>query len=676
MSSSIDPDAKIEVGIDIETYSSVPIASGVYAYANSPDFEILLVAYRIPGDARVRQFIPGNVATRLEMDAGDMSINGGSEEEFLRVLYDPDILKLAYNANFERTCLAKYYGQACDPDQWRCTAVLASTLGLPRSLADAGAALGLPEDEQKMKVGKALIRFFCLPCAPTGANGRRTRNLPRHDMDKWRLFCEYNRQDVVTEEAIRRRLQEYEPNETEQRLWSTDQRICDRGIRIDRPFVEGIVQYDEDRQADLKAEAQELTGLSNPNSLPQLKAWLKTRGVAPENGSLSKAFVADELKRDDAPADVRRVLEIRQALGKTSTKKYQAMLDAACMDDRVRGMLQFYGANRTGRWAGRVVQLQNLPQNHIPDLDLARQLVEARDFEALELLYGEPAHVFSELIRTAFIPSDGNRFVVTDFSAIEARVIAWLADEEWRLEAFRNGKDIYCESASRMFHVPVEKHGQNAHLRQKGKVAELACGYAGGVGAMRAMDSAGLIPESELSSIVSQWREASPKIVKLWKTMELAAATALNENRLVKLKHGVTFESEPDGLFMGLPSGRRLCYWKARAEKRQGGGYEIYYMGVGTAAHSWTEQSTYGGKLVENCTQAVARDCLAEKLMAAESRGYTVVAHVHDEMIVDVPCSDRTAARDIDAMMAEPIAWAPGLPLKGGTYECQYYMKD
>jgi DNA polymerase len=678
-----------EMAVDIETYSSVDIDVGVYAYSEAPDFEIILVAYKMSDDPEVKCFMPRRFASRpgvlkiaetdqgqlsfLNPDQGDFQLDG-DEDFFLQMLQDPEVICTAYNANFERTCLSGYYGIRCDPDQWRCTAVLASTLGLPRSLAGAGDALGLSEDEKKLKTGKALIQYFCKPCAPTKANGGRTRNLPRHDMEKWKLFCQYNRQDVVTEQAIRDRLIKYKPIPAEQKLWSVDQIICDRGIRIDRPFVEKIVKYDENRQQALKEEAQQITGLTNPNSIIQLKTWLSSHGAQDLAGDLSKQTVDWALGYYKDP-DVIRILQIRKALGKTSTKKYTAMLESVCHDDRVRGMLQFYGANRTGRWTGRIVQLQNLPRNMIPDLGLARSLVAEGDFEGLELLYGEPAQIFSELVRTAFIPSEGNRFVVTDFSAIEARVIAWLADETWRLDTFRNGGDIYCESASRMFGVPVEKHGQNAHLRQQGKIAELALGYGGGAGAIKAMDSKDVIPEARVQPIIDQWRAASPNIVKLWRQLDKAAKTAITEKRSIMVKHGIAFYFQDGILFARLPSGRSIAYWGARIGEGTYGD-EIMYYGVGQTSHKWGLLKTYGGKITENLVQATARDCLAAKMIEATDRGYEIVAHVHDEMIIDVPRADQSAAQDIDALMAEPIDWAPGLPLKGGTYECDYYMKD
>lgn len=675
-----------ELAVDVETYSPTDIGSGAYAYADDPGFEVMLVAYKFSGRQEVRQFMPRRFASRAGvltgagLPGGQLSFADepavrldGDEDEFLAALNDPQIIKTAYNANFERVALAKYYGARCDPDEWRCTAVLASTLGLPRSLEGAGGALGLPEDEKKLKSGRALIQYFCRPCAPTRGNGGRTRNLPRHDMEKWRLFCEYNAQDVAAEQAVLDRLRKYRPDSREQRLWSVDQEICDRGIRIDRPFVEGIVGYDSRRHRELADEAKKL-GVENADSVAQLKTWLSRHGAPQLALDLSKEAVEHALLTD-CPADVRRVLEIRQALGKTSTKKYAAMLGSACADGRVRGMLQFYGANRTGRWTGRIVQLQNLPQNHIPDLSLARETAAAGDFEALELLYGEPAPVFSELVRTAFIPSEGCRFVVTDFSAIEARVTAWLADEMWRLEVFEGGGDIYCASASKMFKVPVEKHGRNAHLRQRGKVAELALGYGGGVKALETMDRDGAIPPEERQPIIDGWRAASPKIVGLWKLYEQAAKQAIKEKRTVRAGHGVAFCFRDGVLFARLPGGRSIAYWGARLEPGQYGD-EVRYCGTDQQTGRWERVKTYGGKLVENIVQATARDCLAEKLLQASERGYKVVAHVHDEMILDVPRSDAAAAQDIDALMAEPIPWAPGLPLKGGTYECDYYQKD
>ena len=528
-----------ELAIDVESYSDVDIKNGVYAYVNSPEFELVLVAYKY-GDGPAKSFMPAKFTEKpgvltdpdtfeftQDADIFDMT---GDEDEFLRLLTDKSIIKTAYNANFERTTLSKFYGIECDPDEWRCTAVLASTLGLPRSLKDVGDAMGLPEDEKKLATGRKLIQYFCKPCKRTRKNGGRTRNYPKDDPEQWKLFITYNLQDVETEQAILKHLIKYRPMPQEQALWSVDQHICDRGIGVNREMAEGIVQYEAERRESLIEEARQITGLDNPNSVAQLKKWFASQGCFSLGQDCSKAAIAEALKRD-LPDNIRRVCEIRQMLGKTSVKKYDAILASVCDDDRVRGMLQFYGANRTGRWAGHIVQLQNLPQNHIEDLDVAHDLVCDRDFETLELIYGDPEQIFSELIRTCFIPSDDCRFVVTDFSAIEARVIAWMAGEKWRLNVFENGGDIYCESASQMFHVPVVKHGINGNLRQQGKIAELALGYGGGVGAIASMDKNNAIPEDDRQPIVTKWREASPHITRLWRKLENAAKEAIEEDR-------------------------------------------------------------------------------------------------------------------------------------------------
>ena len=649
------------MGVDIETYSSTDLSSGgVYRYASAPDFEILLIAYCFDG---------GTVHVH------DCTEPGCWPRDFLDALTDPDVIKTAFNANFERTCLAAALGEEMFPEQWRCTMVKALTMGLPGSLAAVGAAMGLPEDKQKDKQGKALIQYFCKPCKPTKANGGRLRNLPLHDPEKWKLFIEYNRQDVVTEQEIAKRLSAYITPDEEQALWALDQDMNDRGVRVDVPMVEKIVAYDTRRRQELQEEAREITGLANPNSLAQLKEWLNDRGMPMT--SVTKDTIAAALTLKYIPDDVRRILEIRTALGKTSVAKYSAMLEAVCPDGRLRGILQFYGANRSGRWAGRIVQTHNLARNSLPDLDLARELAAEGDFETMQTLFGETAFVFSELVRTAFIPSEGCRFVVSDFSAIEARVISWISGEEWRLEAFRSGKDIYCETASKMYHVPVVKHGVNGELRQKGKVAELACGYQGGVGAMKQMDKGGTIPEEELQSVVDQWREANPRIVKLWYDYEAAAMTAIKEHRVVRRPRGVVFSYVTGNLFIKLPGGRRLCYWGARIRQDAKTGREqIVYMGVNQTTKQWQEIKTYGGKLVENVVQATARDCLAVALTRVSEMGYKVVMHVHDEMICDVPVEDKDALEKINAAMAAPIDWAPGLPLKGDGYETEFYKKD
>lgn len=653
------------MGVDIETYSSVDLTeAGVYAYVEAPDFDILLISYIFD------DWGEDDVKTIDCFDADpDMMA------EFCEALLDPQIVKTAFNANFERTCLAKWLQKPMPPEEWRCTMVKALTLGLPGNLAGAGEALGLPPEKLKDPQGKALIRFFSKPCKPTRTNGQRTRNLPQHDPAKWQLYKGYNRQDVVTEQEILRKLSIYKTPESEQELWALDQHMNDNGVALDIPMVEKIVEYDTRRRQELQEEAQELTGLKNPNSLAQLKRWLAEQGV--EMTSVTKDTIAEALRDPELPDVVRRVLEIRTALGKTSVAKYSTMLVAHCQDHRLRGILQFYGANRSGRWAGRLVQTHNLAKNTLPDLALARELAAEGDFETMGTLFGETAFVFSELIRTAFIPSEGCRFIVSDFSAIEARVLAWLAGEEWVLEAFRNGKDIYCETASMMYHVPVEKHGANSHLRQKGKVAVLACGYQGGVGAMKRMDKGGSIPEDELQSVVDQWRQANSNSVKLWRTCELAARTAIEEHRTVRLKNGLAFGYINGNLFIKLPGGRKLCYWNTRLKLDPRDGREhIVYMGVNQETKQWGETETYGGKLVENIVQATARDCLAISMQRVAALGYNIVMHVHDEIIVDCPVEDTGAMERINACMAEPIPWAPGLPLKGDGYETPFYMKD
>ena len=653
------------MGVDIETYSSVDLAeAGVYAYVEAPDFDILLISYIFD------DWGEDDVKTIDCFDADpDMMA------EFCEALLDPQIVKTAFNANFERTCLAKWLQKPMPPEEWRCTMVKALTLGLPGNLAGAGEALGLPPEKLKDPQGKALIQFFSKPCKPTRTNGQRTRNLPQHDPAKWQLYKSYNRQDVVTEQEILRKLSIYKTPESEQELWALDQHMNDNGVALDIPMVEKIVEYDTRRRQELQEEAQELTGLKNPNSLAQLKRWLAEQGV--EMTSVTKDTITEALRDPDLPDIVRRVLEIRTALGKTSVAKYSTMLVAHCQDHRLRGILQFYGANRSGRWAGRLVQTHNLAKNTLPDLALARELAAEGDFETMGTLFGETAFVFSELIRTAFIPSEGCRFVVSDFSAIEARVLAWIAGEEWTLEAFRQGKDIYCETASMMYHVPVEKHGANRKKKKKGKVAVLACGYQGGVGAMKRMDKGGAIPEDELQSVVDQWRGANPSVVKLWRNCEMAARTVIEEHRTVRLKNGIAFGYANGNLFIKLPSGRKLCYWNTHLKMDPRDGREhIVYMGVNQETKQWGETETYGGQLVENITQAIARDCLAISMQRVAALGYKIVMHVHDEMIVDVPIEDADALERINACMGEAIPWAPGLPLRGDGYETPFYMKD
>lgn len=670
-----------ELAIDIETYSSVDIGSGAYAYSEAPDFTVLLIGYKYSDEHTV------HVIDCTQTDAnGNRLIDSPSRDPewsyFLSRLLDPSVIKTAYNANFERTCLAKFLKQPMPPEEWRDTMILAVQMGLPRSLADVGAALGLPEDQQKLRTGKALIQYFCKPCRPTKANGGRTRNLPEHAPEKWKLFIEYNRQDVVTEQAILEKIgKKNRPVWKEEKLWDVDQRINDRGVLLDVDLAQKIVTFNEQHTAKLTEEAKQLTGLDNPNSVAQLKLWVQDRGIQTE--SLTKSVLAD-LLTGDLPDDVRRVLEIRQSLGKTSVKKYQTMLDIACPDGRARGIMQFYGGH-TGRWAGRALQPQNLARNTMDDheLDNARALIKSGDFDTLELLYDDPSDVFSQLVRTGFIPSEGNRFVVSDFSAIEARVIAWIAGENWRLNVFRNGGDIYCESASHIYHVPVVKHGLNGELRQRGKVAELALGYGGSVGAMKSMDTTGSVPEEEMLTIVRQWRAESPNIVRFWKNIERAAISCISgegpQHIPIKGAQPIKLRMQVIGgtpvLRITLPSGRDVSYWDPIV-KDSDWGLRITYMSQNQTTRKWERTETYGGKLTENIVQSVARDCLAEKMILLEDKGYHVVFHVHDEMIFDVPREDQYAAKVIDDAMAAPISWAPGLPLKGGTYECDFYRKD
>lgn len=651
--------------VDIETYSSADIKLGAYAYAQAPDFEILLIGYSFDGGP-VQVF--------------DCKQSGDWPEDLLHALTDPGVIKTAYNANFERTCLSAALKHDMPAEQWRCTMIMAAALGLPGSLADVGAALGLPADQQKNKIGKALIQYFCKPCKPTRSNGMRTRNLPQHAPDKWELFKEYNAQDVVAEHAILERLQRFKPDQAEQDLWTLDQQINDRGVLLDTDLARRIVLYDNKRATELEEEARRITGLVNPNSLQQLKDWLDRRGY-PVN-TLTKTDVSAILA-GQCEDNVARVLRIRQALGKSSVKKYQTMIDIAGHDDRARGIMQFYGGH-TGRWAGRALQPQNLVRNSMPDqeLDAARDLIKSGGIDELELIFGEPSEVFSQLVRTAFIPSPGRRFVVSDFSAIEARVIAWIAGERWRLDVFEKGRDIYCESASHIYHVPVEKHGANSELRARGKVAELALGYGGSVGAIKQMDATGAIPEDEISSIVQKWRAESPKIVQMWRAcQDTACQVILGEvpKKTIRGLQGLTFYRQMVSgypvLFVKLPSGRPIAYWDPQVLDTDMGP-RITYMTQNQTTRKWERTETYGGKLTENIVQSIARDCLAEKMLQLDRQGYDIVFHVHDEIILDVPREDRDAAETIDRVMGEPIDWAPGLPLKGGTYECDFYRKD
>lgn len=642
--------------IDIETYSSVSLQDcGVYKYSASPDFEILLFGYAYDEEpVRVIELALGEtLGPQLESD-----------------LFDPSVQKYAHNAAFERVCLSRYFNRPMDAKQWTCTATMARELGLPGSLEGAGDALGFAEDKKKLKTGKALIRYFSVPCKPTASNGARTRNLPEHDLDRWDLYVEYNRQDVVTEREIGHILEKYEIADSEWKLYQLDQKINDRGVRADIELAKQAITMDEAVKEDLTQQIQKLTGVSNPNSNVQLKGWIENKtGQTIE--SLEKKVIEDVKKRLN-DSSVTEVLEIRAMLSKTSTKKYTAILNTANSDDRIRGLTMFYGASRTGRWAGRLVQMQNLPQNHLNDeeLDTARELVKNGDRLGVELLYENVTDTLSQLIRTAFIPAIGNKFIVSDFSAIEARVLAWLAGEKWRMEVFKNGGDIYCASASQMFHKPVVKHGINGDLRVKGKIAELALGYGGAVGALKAMDYTHSLDESEMLPLVQAWRKASPEIVKFWWEVDTCAQQTINTGQSTRSRYGIRFRKNGPMLRVRLPSGRELSYVQPKITADG-----ITYMGTDQKTGQWSRIETYGPKLVENIVQATARDCLAESMFRLEKAGAPIVFHVHDEVICDVK-ADAFTDKEIEEIMSQPIDWAPGLILNAEAYECQYYKKD
>lgn len=647
-----------ELSIDIETFSSVSLRDcGVYAYASSPDFEILLFGYAFDDDP----------VTVIDLTSGEKL-----PTEVLDALNDPSIIKTAFNASFERTCLTKYLGYRMEPKQWVCTSVMARELGLPGSLEDAGAAIGLPEDKQKSKTGKALIRFFSIPCKATKSNGGRTRNMPSDDPERWALYIEYNRQDVVTEREIKRRLLKFPVIPSEHDLWVIDQNINDRGVGVDLVLAENAVKIDREIKARLFDTAKDLTGLDNPKSTAQLKAWIEdVSGYQAE--SLNKKSISS-VRAGAASDEVNQMLDIRASLSKTSTEKYNAMLRTACPDSRIRGLTQFCGASRTGRWAGRLVQMQNLPQNKVPDeeLDAARCLVRDGDLQTLEMLFEDPASILSQLIRTAFVPKPGHRFIVADFSAIEARVLAWLADEDWRLQTFAEGGDIYCASASQMFKVPVVKHGVNGHLRQKGKIAELALGYGGAVGAMRAMGALEMgMTEEELAPIVKSWRAANKQVTKLWWDVDAAVRRCIQTQAPVDLPHGMRLRKQGPMMRLRLPNGRELSYIKPRIDHED----NITYEGVEQKTGRWGRIESYGPKFVENIVQATARDCLAEAMFRLEANGFPIVFHVHDEVICEVPIGV-SSAEELGLMMGSAIPWADGLPLRADAYECSYYKKD
>ena len=657
------------LSLDLETYSDVDLNKcGVYKYAQSPAFEILLFGVSVNGG---------------EVQVYDLAQGEAVPMDIIKALTDDSVLKWAFNASFERVCLSvwlrRYYpeqfksysihedtvGDYLDPSSWRCSMVWSAYMGLPLSLAGVGAVLGL--SEQKLKEGKDLIRYFCIPCKATKSNGGRTRNLPKHDMEKWELFKSYNKRDVEVEMSIQERLKKYPVPDFVWEEYHLDQEINDRGIALDMTLVRNAIAFDEKSKAVLSEKMQELTNLDNPNSVQQMKQWLSDNGL--EMNSLGKKEVAAVLKT--APEPLRTVLSLRQQLAKSSVKKYQAMENAVCMDGRARGMFMFYGANRTGRFAGRIIQLQNLPQNHMPDLEQARDLVRSGNYDAMELLYDDIPDTLSQLIRTAFVPRNGMKFIVSDFSAIEARVLSCLAREKWRSEVFANNGDIYCASASAMFGVPVEKHGVNGHLRQKGKIAELALGYGGCVGALKAMGALDMgLSEEELQPLVDMWRSSNPNIVKLWWEVDRCVKECVKK-KVPTETHGIRFFCQSGMLFIRLPSGRQLSYVKPRMGENRFGGESVTYEGVG-GTKKWERIESYGPKFVENIVQAISRDIL---MYAMRTLSHCFICgHVHDELIIE--CSRDVSLNAICEQMGRTPPWMPGLLLRADGYECEFYKKD
>lgn len=659
------------ISIDIETYSDVDLGKcGVYKYSESPAFEILLFGYTVDGGP---------------VEVVDLACGEKIPEDILDALTDDTVLKWAFNANFERVCLSRYLrdmGRGLDPfhdnhplslkparflnpEGWRCSMVWAATMGLPLSLKGVGAVLQLAD--QKMDEGKALIKYFSVPCAPTKANGGRTRNLPSDDPGKWATFKKYNQRDVEVEMMIQRKLRNFPVPDFVWDEYHIDQEINDRGVRIDMDLVEKAIDMDTRFRSELTKKMQAITNLENPNSVQQMNQWLSDNGM--EVDSLGKKAVTALLKT--APPKLAEVLELRQQLAKSSVKKYQTMQRAVCSDSRARGMFMFYGANRTGCWAGRLIQLQNLPQNHLPDLDAARALVKSGDYEAVKMIYEDVPDTLSQLIRTAFIPKDGCRFYVADFSAIEARVIAWYAGEKWKSDAFANGEDIYCSTARRMFHKPVVKHGVNGELRAKGKIAELACGYGGSTGALKAMGALEMgLSEDELPDIVSSWRDANQQIVKFWWDVDKAVMAAVKNHKTTRLGR-LAFFWQAGMLFIILPSGRRLAYVKPKVGMNRCGGECITYEGV-SDTKKWERLESYGPKFVENIVQGVARDILCFAMKNLRDR--FIVGHVHDELIIEVP--KETNMQEICDIMGQTPDWMPGLLLRADGYECMFYQKD
>ena len=647
-----------KLSCDIETFSDVDlIRCGVYKYADSPDFEMLLFAYAADdGDVHI------------------IDIAGGEElpEKIIQAIKSDTVVKTAYNAQFERVCLSRYLklpeGEYLNPQSWYCTAVQAAELALPLSLADVGSVLGL--ERQKMTEGKELIKYFCVPCKPTKSNGNRTRNRPCHDINKWETFKKYCMRDVDVERQIADKLKMYPIRDEEHRLYVLDQIINDRGVLVDSELAEQAVKLNSIQTTVAVEQAYMITGLENPNSVTQLKQWLKENGVEIE--SLSKKAVKS--LADETDGDVSEMLKLRLLMAKTSVKKYEAVIRSVCSDNRVHGMMRFCGANRTGRWSGNILQPQNLPQNHLPDLTLARDIVKDGDFEMLDMMFGNVPNVLSELIRTILIPKPNHRFIVADFSAIEARVLAWIAGEQWRIDTFKNGGDIYCASASKMFKVPVEKHGVNGELRQKGKISELACGYGGSVGALKNMGAVEMgVQENELQGLINDWRNANPHIERFWYEVGNAAMKAIKEKTTVPLGK-LVFAYERGILFIRLPSGRRLSYIKPRIGTNRFGGDSITYMGI-NSAKKWDRLETFGGKLTENIVQGTARDLLANALINAANAGYDTVFHVHDEIICEVP-NGYGSVDELCRLMCIKTDWADGLPLNADGFECEYYKKE
>lgn len=657
------------ISIDIETYSDVDLQKcGVYKYVQSPEFEVLLFGYSVNG---------------AEVKVVDLAQGETIPDDILMALTDENIMKWAFNAQFERICLSAYlqknypdyfcgYGNTDDsiknylnPISWRCSMVWSAYMGLPLSLAGAGAVLGL--EEQKLKEGKELIRYFCTPCKPTKANGGRVRNFPHHDIAKWKMFISYNKRDVEVEMAIQKRLSKFPVPYFIWEEYCLDQQINDRGIMLDMDLVNNAIKLDEISKAELSDKMKELTNLENPNSIQQMKRWLCDNGL--EMDSLGKKEVTSVIKT--APKPLCAVLTLRQQLAKSSVKKYQAMKNAVCEDNRARGMFQFYGANRSGRWAGRLIQLQNLPQNHLPDLEQARSLVKNNDYEVLKLLYDDIPDTLSQLIRTAFVPKENMKFVVADFSSIEARVLSFLAGESWRNKVFKDNGDIYCASASAMFGVPVEKHGINSHLRQKGKIAELALGYGGSVGALKSMGALEMgLYEEELQPLVDAWRSSNSMIVQFWWDVDRAVKTAVKQ-RISTETHGINFICKSGMLFLKLPSGRKLSYVKPRIRENKFGGESVTYEGVG-GTKKWERIESYGPKFVENIVQAISRDILMYAMQTLSH--YFICGHIHDEVIIE--CSKSVSVTEICELMIRTPPWIDGLLLRADGYETEFYKKD